>query len=103
MAAVAPIRRAERTAIARTICLTTVVGVVMVVLLPAAVPLWGLRHEQDGIVAGMAASVVREPFEATRAVTASMVTGLADHAVFGPRSVSTLRSGTVTPREKETS
>ena len=48
MAAVAPLRRAERTAIARTIRLTTVVGVVMVVLLPAAVPLWGLRPDQDG-------------------------------------------------------
>jgi uncharacterized membrane protein YadS len=49
MAAVAPLRRAERTAIARTIRPTTVVGVVMVVLLPAAVPLEALRHAQDGI------------------------------------------------------
>jgi hypothetical protein len=49
MAAVAPLRRSERTAIARMIRLTTVVGVVMVVLLPAAVPPWGLRHDQDGI------------------------------------------------------
>jgi hypothetical protein len=54
-------------------------------------------------MAGMAVSVASEPFEATSAVTASTVTALADHAVFARRSVSTLRSGTVTRREKETS
>jgi hypothetical protein len=54
-------------------------------------------------MAGMAVSVVSEPFEVTSAVTASMVTELADHAVFARRSVSTVRSGAVTQREKETS
>ena len=54
-------------------------------------------------MAGMAVSVVREPCEATSAVIRLMVTGLANHAVFAPRSVSTLRSGAVSPREKETS
>jgi hypothetical protein len=54
-------------------------------------------------MAGMAVSVVSEPFEVTSAVTASMVTGLANHAVLVRRSVSTLRSGAVTQREKETS
>jgi hypothetical protein len=54
-------------------------------------------------MAGMAVSVVSEPVEVTSAVTASMVTGLADHAVFARRSLSTLRSGAVPQREKETS
>jgi hypothetical protein len=54
-------------------------------------------------MAGMAVSAVSEPFEATSTVTASMVTGLADHSVFAPRSVSTLHFGAVTRHEKETS
>jgi hypothetical protein len=54
-------------------------------------------------MAGVAVAVVSEPFEATSAVTASTVTGLADHAGFARRSVSSLRSGAVTQREKETS
>jgi hypothetical protein len=54
-------------------------------------------------MANMAVSAVGEPSEATSAVTASKVTGLADHAVFAPRSVSTPHSGAVTQHEKETS
>jgi hypothetical protein len=74
----------------------------MVVLRPAVGPLVGLSQHPEGSMAGMAASVVREPFEATSAVIRLMVTGLADHAVFAPRSGSTPRSGTVRPRKKET-
>ena len=54
MAAVTPGMRAERQAIARATRLTAVVGIDMRGILPAAMPLLGFRHGQDGIMAGRA-------------------------------------------------
>ena len=54
MAAVTPGMHAERQAIARAIRLTGVVGIDMRGILPAAMPLLGLRHGQGGIMAGRA-------------------------------------------------
>jgi hypothetical protein len=54
MAAITPGMRAERQAIARATRLTAVVGIDMRGILPAAMPLLGFRHGQDGIMAGRA-------------------------------------------------
>jgi uncharacterized integral membrane protein (TIGR00698 family) len=69
IAAVAPVIRAERKDVASAIGLTAVVGVVMVVLLPAAVPLLGLSLYQYGIVAGMAVYAVPQVMAAAFAVS----------------------------------
>ena len=53
IAAVAPIIGATRGEIASSIALTAVLGVLLVLALPALIPLAGLSHYQYGVVAGM--------------------------------------------------
>lgn len=53
IAAVAPVIRADKKDIASSIALTALVGVVLVISLPALIPLLGLSLYQYGVVAGM--------------------------------------------------
>jgi uncharacterized integral membrane protein (TIGR00698 family) len=69
IAAVAPVVRAERHEIASAVGLTAVVGMGMVVLLPAVAPVWGLSHAQYGLLAGMAVYAVPQVMAAAYAVS----------------------------------
>lgn len=53
IAAVAPVIRAEKREVASAIALTAVLGVALVLALPALIPLAGLSNYQYGVVAGM--------------------------------------------------
>jgi uncharacterized integral membrane protein (TIGR00698 family) len=53
IAAVAPVVKADRTEVASAIALTAVLGVTLVLALPALIPLAGLSLYQYGVVAGM--------------------------------------------------
>jgi uncharacterized integral membrane protein (TIGR00698 family) len=53
IAAVAPIVKADKGEVASAIALTAVLGITLVLALPALIPLAGLSHYQYGIVAGM--------------------------------------------------
>ncbi len=53
IAAVAPVIRADKKDVASAISLTAVLGVLLVLALPALIPLFGLDHYQYGVVAGM--------------------------------------------------
>jgi len=69
IAAVAPVIRAERHEIASAVGLTAVVGMGLVLLLPAAVPMFGLNDAQYGILAGMAVYAVPQVMAAAYAVS----------------------------------
>ena len=69
IAAVAPVIRAERHEIASAIGLTAAVGMGIVLLLPAAVPVFGLSDFQYGILAGMAVYAVPQVMAAAYAVS----------------------------------
>jgi len=69
IAAVAPVIRAERHEIASAVGLAAVVGMGMVLLLPAAVPVFGLSDAQYGILAGMAVYAVPQVMAAAYAVS----------------------------------
>jgi uncharacterized integral membrane protein (TIGR00698 family) len=69
IAAVAPVIRAERHEIASAVGLTAIVGMGLVVLLPAAVPVFGLSDSQYGIMAGMAVYAVPQVMAAAYAVS----------------------------------
>jgi uncharacterized integral membrane protein (TIGR00698 family) len=69
IAAVAPVMRAERHEIASAVGLTAVVGMGMVLLLPTAVPVFGLSDAQYGLLAGMAVYAVPQVMAAAYAVS----------------------------------
>jgi uncharacterized integral membrane protein (TIGR00698 family) len=69
IAAVAPVVKAERREVASAIGLTAVAGVIVVIILPLAVPAIGLTHYQYGIVAGMAVYAVPQVVAAAFAVS----------------------------------
>jgi uncharacterized integral membrane protein (TIGR00698 family) len=69
IAAVAPVVKAERREVASAIGLTAVAGVVVILILPIAVPAIGMNHYQYGIVAGMAVYAVPQVVAAAFAVS----------------------------------
>lgn len=69
IAAVAPVVKAERHEIASAIGLTAIAGVVVVLVLPALVPVLNLGDYQYGIIAGMAVYAVPQVVAAGFAVS----------------------------------
>jgi uncharacterized integral membrane protein (TIGR00698 family) len=70
IAAVAPIINADKREIATSIALTAVLGVLLVLALPALIPLAGLSHVQYGVVAGMGVYAVPQVLAAAFPVSA---------------------------------
>lgn len=73
IAAVAPAIRAEKVEVAAAISLTALLGVGVVLLLPALVPLLNLTNERYGVVAGLSVYAVPQVLAAT--FTVSPVSG----------------------------
>lgn len=65
IAAVAPVIRAKKQEVASAIALTAVLGVGVVIGLPALIPLAGLSHAQYGILAGLTVYAVPQVLAAT--------------------------------------
>ena len=70
IAAVAPVIGAEADDIASSIALTAVLGVVVVLLLPLLIPVFGLSFHQYGVLAGMTVYAVPQVLAATFSVSA---------------------------------
>lgn len=70
IAAVAPVIRAEKKDVASSIALTAVIGVVLVLSLPALVTLAGLNFYQYGVLAGMTVYAVPQVVAASFPVSA---------------------------------
>ncbi len=70
IAAVAPAIRAKKQDIAAAIALTAVLGVGVVLLLPALIPLFDLTDERYGVVAGLTVYAVPQVLAATLPVSA---------------------------------
>ena len=69
IAAVAPVVNADRKEVANAIGLTAIAGVVVVLVLPAIVPILDISHYQYGVVAGMAVYAVPQVVAAAFAVS----------------------------------
>lgn len=70
IAAVAPVIRAKKGEVASAIALTALLGVGVVLALPALIPLAGLSHTQYGILAGLTVYAVPQVLAATFPVSA---------------------------------
>lgn len=89
IAAVAPVIGAEQEDIAASIALTAVFGVIVVLALPAVIPLAGLTHHQYGVLAGLTVYSVPQVLAAAFAVSAvsgqvATVVKLARVLMLGP-------------------
>ena len=69
IAAVAPVIRAEKKDVASSIALTAIVGVVLILSLPALIPIAHLSHYQYGVVAGMTVYAVPQVIAASYPVS----------------------------------
>ncbi len=70
IAALAPVIGASATEVASAIALTAVLGVVVVLLLPLTIALFGLSYYQYGVLAGMSVYAVPQVLAATFSVSA---------------------------------
>ena len=89
IAAVAPVIGADQEDIAASIALTAVLGVFVVIALPAVIPLFGLSHQQYGVLAGLTVYSVPQVLAAAFAVSAlsgqvATVVKLARVLMLGP-------------------
>lgn len=73
IAAVAPVIKANSEDVAASIAFTAILGVVVVLCLPLAVPLLGLSHTQYGVLAGLTVYAVPQVLAATAPVAAISV------------------------------
>jgi uncharacterized integral membrane protein (TIGR00698 family) len=69
IAAVAPVIKAEKREITSAIGVTAVAGVLIILLLPAIVPVLGLSHYQYGVIVGMAVYAMPQVVAAGYAVS----------------------------------
>ncbi|HEY9227573.1 MAG TPA: putative sulfate exporter family transporter [Gemmatimonadaceae bacterium] len=89
IAAVAPVIGADHEDVAASIALTAVLGVVVVLALPAVIPLFGLSQQQYGVLAGLTVYSVPQVLAAAFAVSAvsgqvATVVKLARVLMLGP-------------------
>jgi uncharacterized integral membrane protein (TIGR00698 family) len=89
IAAVAPVIGAKKEEVASAIALTAVLGLVVVLALPALIPIFGLSHYQYGVLAGMSVYAVPQVVAAAFPVSdlsgeVATMTKLARVMLLGP-------------------